>query len=76
MFKEAGFEWREAGCSMCLAMNPEQACARRAMCFDLEPQFRRSARAGWADASCFTGDGGGGGVCWAFCRYPGVEVKR
>jgi 3-isopropylmalate/(R)-2-methylmalate dehydratase large subunit len=23
LFKEAGFEWREAGCSMCLAMNPD-----------------------------------------------------
>ena len=32
IFKEAGFEWREPGCSMCLAMNadklkPEQRCA-------------------------------------------------
>jgi 3-isopropylmalate/(R)-2-methylmalate dehydratase large subunit len=24
VFKEAGFEWRLAGCSMCLAMNPDQ----------------------------------------------------
>jgi len=24
IFKEAGFEWRESGCSMCLAMNPDQ----------------------------------------------------
>jgi 3-isopropylmalate/(R)-2-methylmalate dehydratase large subunit len=23
VFKEAGFDWREAGCSMCLAMNPD-----------------------------------------------------
>ncbi len=23
IFREAGFEWREAGCSMCLGMNPE-----------------------------------------------------
>jgi len=23
IFKEAGFEWREPGCSMCLAMNPD-----------------------------------------------------
>jgi 3-isopropylmalate/(R)-2-methylmalate dehydratase large subunit len=30
IFKEAGFEWREAGCSMCLAMNPDK----------LEPQER------------------------------------
>ncbi len=32
VFKEAGFEWRDAGCSMCLAMNPDvlqpgQRCA-------------------------------------------------
>jgi len=24
VFKAAGFEWREAGCSMCLGMNPDQ----------------------------------------------------
>ncbi|MFN3189232.1 MAG: 3-isopropylmalate dehydratase large subunit [Aureliella sp.] len=24
IFSEAGFEWREAGCSMCLAMNPDR----------------------------------------------------
>jgi 3-isopropylmalate/(R)-2-methylmalate dehydratase large subunit len=24
IFAEAGFEWREAGCSMCLAMNPDK----------------------------------------------------
>ena len=32
VFEEAGFEWRGAGCSMCLAMNPDvlqpgQRCA-------------------------------------------------
>jgi 3-isopropylmalate/(R)-2-methylmalate dehydratase large subunit len=32
IFKDAGFEWREAGCSMCLAMNddvlePGERCA-------------------------------------------------
>jgi 3-isopropylmalate/(R)-2-methylmalate dehydratase large subunit len=24
VFKDAGFEWRDAGCSMCLAMNPDK----------------------------------------------------
>ena len=24
VFRDAGFDWREAGCSMCLAMNPDQ----------------------------------------------------
>ncbi|WP_414899637.1 3-isopropylmalate dehydratase large subunit [Sphingomonas flavalba] len=27
IFTEAGFEWREAGCSMCLAMNPDKVPA-------------------------------------------------
>ena len=29
VFKEAGFEWREAGCSMCLAMNPDKLVGRQ-----------------------------------------------
>jgi 3-isopropylmalate/(R)-2-methylmalate dehydratase large subunit len=24
IFRDAGFEWRSAGCSMCLAMNPDK----------------------------------------------------
>ncbi|HEY3117580.1 MAG TPA: 3-isopropylmalate dehydratase large subunit [Chloroflexota bacterium] len=28
IFEEAGFEWREAGCSMCLAINPDQLKGR------------------------------------------------
>ena len=24
IFREAGFEWRDAGCSMCLGMNPDK----------------------------------------------------
>ena len=27
VFKEAGFDWREPGCSMCLAMNPDKLSA-------------------------------------------------
>ncbi|KAJ3068914.1 3-isopropylmalate dehydratase [Podochytrium sp. JEL0797] len=27
IFKQAGFDWREAGCSMCLGMNPDQLIA-------------------------------------------------
>ena len=29
IFKEAGFEWRLAGCSMCLAMNPDKLQGRQ-----------------------------------------------
>jgi 3-isopropylmalate/(R)-2-methylmalate dehydratase large subunit len=28
IFREAGFEWRAAGCSMCLAMNPDRLTGR------------------------------------------------
>ncbi|HKQ54338.1 MAG TPA: 3-isopropylmalate dehydratase large subunit [Methyloceanibacter sp.] len=28
VFKDAGFEWREPGCSMCLGMNPDQLAPR------------------------------------------------
>ena len=28
VFTEAGFQWREAGCSMCLAMNPDKLNGR------------------------------------------------
>ena len=31
IFQEAGFEWRGAGCSMCLAMNPDKLQGRQ-MC--------------------------------------------
>jgi 3-isopropylmalate/(R)-2-methylmalate dehydratase large subunit len=31
LFREAGFEWRAAGCSMCLAMNPDRLHGRE-MC--------------------------------------------
>ena len=32
IFKDAGFEWREPGCSMCLAMNADKLEAWREMC--------------------------------------------
>ena len=28
IFEEAGFQWRQAGCSMCLAMNPDKLQGR------------------------------------------------
>jgi 3-isopropylmalate/(R)-2-methylmalate dehydratase large subunit len=28
VFRAAGFEWRKAGCSMCLGMNPDQLVGR------------------------------------------------
>ena len=39
IFRESGFEWREAGCSMCLGMNPDTLSARTTLCQHLEPKF-------------------------------------
>ena len=36
----AGAEWRSAGCSMCLGMNPDQLAPGRAQRVDVEPQLR------------------------------------
>ena len=36
----AGFEWRRAGCSMCLGMNPDILAAGRALRLDVEPELR------------------------------------
>ena len=40
IFKEAGAEWRGAGCSMCLGMNPDTLERRRAQRVDVQPQLR------------------------------------
>ena len=51
VFKEAGAEWRHAGCSMCLGMNPDQLTAGRAQRLDVEPQLRGTPGRGWSHAS-------------------------
>ena len=38
-----GFEWREPGCSMCLAMNPDKLSPGERCATTSEPQFRRAA---------------------------------
>ena len=53
VFRDAGFDWRVAGCSMCLGMNPGHPAARRALRLDLEPQLRGSpGPRGGAPISC------------------------
>jgi 3-isopropylmalate/(R)-2-methylmalate dehydratase large subunit len=39
IFKAAGGQWRYAGCSMCLGMNPDQLQAPAALRLHLQPQF-------------------------------------
>ena len=50
VFLAAGFEWREAGCSMCLAMNPDKLAVGERCASHVEPQLRRSPGQGRAHA--------------------------
>ena len=45
IFMEAGAEWRAAGCSMCLGMNPD-TIAGRTRRLNMEPELRRQAGEG------------------------------
>ena len=62
IFREAGFEWREAGCSMCLAMNPGPArTAASSARLVFEPEFQgASGKPDGPDAADEPGDGRGG----------------
>ncbi len=51
VFKAAGFEWREAGCSMCLAMNPDKLVGRE-LCASSSTATSRAARAARPGARC------------------------
>ena len=41
IFRDAGAEWREPGCSMCIAMNGDQLAARAVRGQHQQPQLRR-----------------------------------
>ena len=43
IFIEAGLQWREPGCSMCLAMNDDVSRAGREVRLRVEPELRGAA---------------------------------
>jgi 3-isopropylmalate dehydratase large subunit len=49
IFKAAGFEWREPGCSMCLGMNADR--------LNLQPQLRGTSGHGGAQSPAQSGNG-------------------
>jgi len=57
VFREAGAEWREPGCSMCLAMNGDMLQPGQ-YCVDVEPELRGAPGARRADAARQPGDRG------------------
>ena len=74
IFLKAGFEWREPGCSMCLAMNPDKLASGGALRLDLEPQFRGPSGLQGPHPSGVARDGGGGRGRRPFRRRARVEV--
>ena len=76
VFKEAGFDWREAGCSMCLGMNPDILDPRPALREHQQPQFRRPPRQRRPHAPGQPRHGRRRRGGRAFCRYPRVGVSR
>ncbi len=63
VFRAAGFEWREAGCSMCLAMNPDKLTDRQVCASSSNRNFigRQGSPKG-THAAHEPGHGGRGGL--------------
>ena len=76
VFRAAGFDWRGAGCSMCLGMNPDIAAARRALRLDLQPQLRGPPGPRRAHAPRQPGDGRRGGHRGPLRRHPGLGAEH
>ena len=67
IFIEAGFEWRDAGCSLCTALNGDQLKPGERCGIDVEPEFSGTARPGRANASDEPGNGRGCGASRPSC---------
>ena len=62
MFRAAGFEWRGAGCSMCLGMNPDKLEGDQVCASSSNRNFKgRQGSPDGPDAAHEPGDGGGRG---------------
>ena len=72
---EAGFDWREAGCSMCLGMNPDQLKPRERCASTIEPQFRGPPGPLRPHPPRLARHGRGGGDCRAFRGRAEVGVR-
>ena len=67
MFMEAGFEWREPGCSMCLAMNADRLAPGERCASTSNRNFEGRQGAGRTHPSGQSGDGGGRRDRRTFC---------
>ena len=65
IFTEAGFEWREPGCSMCLAMNPDKLQGSQISASSSNRNFKgRQGSAQGRTLLMSPGDGGCSGYQW------------
>ena len=74
IFRAAGFDWREPGCSMCLAMNADRLAAAGALRLDLEPQLRGPPGLQGPHPPRLAGHGGGGRDRRAVRGYPRLAL--
>jgi hypothetical protein len=66
IFLAAGFEWREPGCSMCLAMNADRLEAGERCASTSNRNFEGRQGAGGTDPPGESGNGRGCGNCRTF----------
>ena len=76
VFKTAGFEWREPGCSMCLGMNPDILATRRTLRLHKQPQLRRPPGPRWPHPLALPRNGRRRRHHRPPHRRPQVEVRR
>ena len=75
IFIDAGFEWRDAGCSMCLGMNPDILLPGRALRLDVQPQLRGAAGPGRPHAPREPADGRRGRDRRPLRRHPAMGAR-
>ena len=76
LFKDAGFDWREAGCSMCLGMNPDILSAGERVRLHLQSQLRGTPGPRRQDAPRIARNGCCRCHNRSLRRYPRLEVVR
>ena len=72
VFTEAGFDWRVAGCSMCLGMNPDILQPGERCAATSNRNFEGRQGKGGTYSPGRSGDGGGGGDSRPLRGYQGV----
>ena len=76
VFRAAGFDWRSAGCSMCLGMNPDIAAPGERVASTSNRNFEGRQGRGARSHLVSPEDGGRGGHRGPLRRHQGVVVNK